>query len=539
MFDLFGLILNYTVFFERMHYLLVIILIILIIVILLSDRSPNNMLAWIFTIYVFPVGGIILYFLFGINWRKNRIVSNKMKGEEKKIFSRLFNFLQRDTSEIFRSKDFFYYNKVVGTKNENFEKMTLQEREKKINKQIDVMLQNINMNEREQEIVKMLYKSEGTFLTNNTSYRLFYNGKDAFDSILEDIKGAKHSIYMEYFIWKSDELGEKIKNLLLKKAKEGVKIKLLFDGVGAFNLSRKYKKELKMAGIEARFFLDVKFSITKLNYRNHRKMTIVDNEILHTGGMNVGQEYIDGGKRFSSWRDTNARFIGEITAQYLAIFVTDWLNSGGKNDDFSRIIKSEAVKEIKEQEPIDKQKLKYVMQVSSSGPDTEWTTLKYLYSKMISVAKKEIIIQSPYFVPDTSLVSQLKIMALSGVKIKIMMTGVPDKKIPYWIAETYFEELIDVGVKIYRYKAGFLHCKNIIVDEKMSTMGTCNFDMRSFEINYEVNSVFFNEEISRDLKKQFLCDLELCEKFDEARLKKVGFFKRLRNSGFKLISPIM
>ena len=197
MVDLFGLFLNYTVFFERIHYLLVIIL---IIVILLSDRSPNNMLAWIFTIYIFPIGGIILYFLFGINWRKNRIVSNKMKGEEKKIFSRLFNFLQRDTSEIFRSKDFFYYNKVVGKKNENFEKMTPQEREKKINKQIDVMLQNINMNEREQEIVKMLYKSEGTFLTNNTSYRLFYNGKDAFDSILEDIKGAKHSIYMEYFI---------------------------------------------------------------------------------------------------------------------------------------------------------------------------------------------------------------------------------------------------------------------------------------------------------------------------------------------------
>ena len=316
------------------------------------------------------------------------------------------------------------------------------------------------------------------------------------------------------------------------------KIKLLFDGVGAFNLSRKYKKELKMAGIEIRFFLDVKFSMTKLNYRNHRKITIVDNEILHTGGMNVGQEYVDGGKRFANWRDTNARFTGEITAQYLAIFVTDWLNSGGK-DDFSKIIKSEAVEEIKEQKPIDKQKLKYVMQVSSSGPDTEWTTLKYLYSKMISIAKKEIIIQSPYFVPDSSLISQLKMMALSGVKIKIMVTGVPDKKIPYWIAETYFEELIDVGVKIYRYKAGFLHCKNIIIDEKMSTMGTCNFDMRSFEINYEVNSVFFSKEISQDLKKQFLCDLELCEKFDEARLKKVNFLKRLRNSIFKLISPIM
>lgn len=535
MVDIFSSILNYTVFFERIHYLLVVIL---IIVILLSDRSPNAMLAWIFTIYIFPIGGIILYFLFGINWRKNRIVSKKMKGEEKKIFSRLFNFMQRDTSEIFRSKDFFYYNKVTDVKEEIFKKMTPQEKARKIKKQIGIMLENINMNEREQEIVKMLYKSEGTFLTNNTSYKLFYNGKDAFDSILRDIKGAKKSIYMEYFIWRSDELGEKIKKLLVKKSKEGVKIKLLFDGVGAFNLSRKYKKELKMAGIEIRFFLDVKFSMTKLNYRNHRKITIVDNEILHTGGMNVGQEYVDGGKRFANWRDTNARFTGEITAQYLAIFVTDWLNSGGK-DDFSKIIKSEAVEEIKEQKPIDKQKLKYVMQVSSSGPDTEWTTLKYLYSKMISIAKKEIIIQSPYFVPDSSLISQLKMMALSGVKIKIMVTGVPDKKIPYWIAETYFEELIDVGVKIYRYKAGFLHCKNIIIDEKMSTMGTCNFDMRSFEINYEVNSVFFSEEISQDLKKQFLCDLELCEKFDEARLKKVNFFKRLRNSIFKLISPIM
>ena len=179
------------------------------------------------------------------------------------------------------------------------------------------------------------------------------------------------------------------------------------------------------------------------------------------------------------------------------------------------------------------------MQVSSSGPDTEWTTLKYLYSKMIATAKNEVLIQSPYFVPDTDLVSQLKMAALSGVKIKIMITGVPDKKMPYWIAETYFAELIEAGIEIFRYKAGFLHSKNIIVDEKISTMGTCNFDMRSFEINYEVNSVFYSAEISKDLKTQFLKDLEVCERFDEARLKKVTFRKRLRNSVFKLISPIM
>ena len=521
--------------FERLHYLIIIVLTVSV---LLSDKSPNAMLAWIFTIFTFPLGGAVLYLLFGINWRRNKIISKKMKGEEKKLYSRIFNFMQRDVSDIFRSQDFFYYNRLENVDG-NTAKMTEVEIKAAIRNQIDTMIKNINLGSQQSELVKMLYEAEGTFLTNNDSYKLFFHGKEAFDSIICDIENAKSTIYMEYFIWRADELGERIKNALLKKAKEGVKIKLLFDGVGTWKLPRTYKKELRNAGIEIRWFLDVKFFVSKMNYRNHRKITLIDNDIVHTGGMNVGQEYIDGGKRFDSWRDTNIRITGEIIGQYLAIFVTDWLNSGGK-DDFIEDIKKEAVHELEEQKPIDKQeKLEYLMQVSSSGPDTEWTTLKYLYSKMIATAKEEVLIQSPYFVPDYDLISQLKMASLSGVKIKIMVTGVPDKKMPYWIAETYFAELIEAGIEIYRYTAGFLHSKNIIVDEKISTLGTCNFDMRSFEINYEVNSVFYNQEISRDLKGQFIEDLELCERFDEIRLKKVTFFKRLRNSVFKLISPIM
>ena len=506
--------------FERLHYLIIIVLTVSV---LLSDKSPNAMLAWIFTIFTFPLGGAVLYLLFGINWRRNKIISKKMKREEKKLYSRIFNFMQWDVSDIFRSQDFFYYNRLENVDG-NTAKMTEAEIKATIRNQIDTMIKNINLGSQQSELVKMLYEAEGTFLTNNDSYKLFFHGKEAFDSIICDIENAKSTIYMEYFIW---------------KAKEGVKIKLLFDGVGTWKLPRKYKKELRNAGIEIRWFLDVKFFISKMNYRNHRKIALIDNNIVHTGGMNVGQEYIDGGKRFDSWRDTNIRITGEIIGQYLAIFVTDWLNSGGK-DDFIEDIKKEAVHELEEQKPIDKQeKLEYLMQVSSSGPDTEWATLKYLYSKMIATAKEEVLIQSPYFVPDYDLISQLKMAALSGVKIKIMVTGVPDKKMPYWIAETYFAELIGAGIEIYRYTAGFLHNKNIIVDEKISTLGTCNFDMRSFEINYEVNSVFYNENISKDLKTQFIEDLEACERFDEARLKKVTFMKRLRNSVFKLISPIM
>ena len=179
------------------------------------------------------------------------------------------------------------------------------------------------------------------------------------------------------------------------------------------------------------------------------------------------------------------------------------------------------------------------MQVSSSGPDTVWASLKYMYSKMIAVAKEEVLIQSPYFIPDTSLISQLQIASLSGVKIKIMITGVPDKKIPYWIAETYFGELLAAGVEIYRYKAGFLHCKDIVTDGKISTMGTCNFDMRSFEINYEVNSVFYNEEISQNIRNQFYKDLEQCEQIKEENLKKIVFWRKIRNSLFRVVSPIM
>ena len=185
-------------------------------------------------------------------------------------------------------------------------------------------------------------------------------------------------------------------------------------------ISGKYRKELAEVGVEFRYFLDIKYTILKSNYRNHRKMTIIDNKILHTGGMNLGEEYITGGKRFETWRDTNIRITGEQIIDYLVIFFTDWLNSGGKQD-FEKEEMENIIKENKMEntEP-------YLMQVSSSGPDTVWTSLKYMYSKMISIAEKEVLIQSPYFIPDTSLMSQLQIASLSGVKIKLMITGVPD-----------------------------------------------------------------------------------------------------------------
>ncbi|RRD38953.1 cardiolipin synthase [Leptotrichia sp. OH3620_COT-345] len=507
MFNDLGNLLVWIVSIEHIHLALYIIF---LIGILVSEKSPESMVAWIFTITVFPIFGFILYIVFGVNWRKNRITGNGNKKRRTSILNSFSgNFMKYDPEQFFDSKELRVKN-------------------------LEEIMKNFILGEEEKEIVKLLYETERTYLTNNSSYKMFYDGREAFASIIRDIENAKEVIYMEYFIWRSDELGEKIKNLLIKKAKQGVKIKLLFDGMGSMGtISRKYRRELSEVGVEFRYFLDIKYKISKLNYRNHRKMTIIDHKILHTGGMNLGEEYITGGKRFKSWRDTNIRIEGELVIHYLAIFAADWLNSGGKEDfekeKIDRIIKENRVAGDNS----------YLMQVSSSGPDTVWASLKYMYSKMIAVAKEEVLIQSPYFIPDMSLISQLQIASLSGIKIKIMITGVPDKKIPYWIAETYFEELLSAGVEIYRYNAGFLHCKNIVTDGKFSTMGTCNFDMRSFEINYEVNTVFYNEEISQDMKEQFYKDLEKCEKIEVGNLKKMVFWRKIRNSLFKVVSPIM
>lgn len=473
--------------------------------ILLSGKSSEGIVSWIFTITVFPIVGIIIYLLFGINWRKKRIDAIK-KGKN----SPSREFLKYDTSEFFIAEKIKSYGEISQEIPDKF-------------------------NYKSKKIANMLIDSENSYVTKNKSYKMFYEGKEAFTSIISDLRNAKKSIFMEYFIWKSDELGEQIKNILIEKAKEGLEIKLIFDGLGSIGkISRNYRKELTKYGIEFKYFLDIKFFLSKFNYRNHRKMTIIDYSIVHTGGMNLGEEYITGGKKFKSWRDTNVRMEGEIVNQYLTVFFTDWLNSGG-NAEFLY----EKIEEIAIQNKVKDNENKYFMQISSSGADTIYTTLKFLHSNMISTANKEILIQSPYFVPDSALINVLKVAALSNVDIKIMMTGVPDKKIPYWIAESYFNELILSGVQIYRYKKGFLHCKNIIIDEEISSMGTCNFDMRSFEINYEVNTVFYNKEISKDLKKQFNEDLKYCEKINFDYFEHQSMRKKLRNSFFKIFSPIM
>lgn len=472
-----------------------------VIAILLSHKQPTSTMSWLFIITIMPIFGMALYLFLGINWRQRAFInSHKTTSKKSVLYILNSNLVEYEATNFFNLRN---------NKNDYIKEFS---------------------NHSNKEIINLIYDLNKTLPNLNQSCEIYHNGKNAFSVLIKDLENAKETIFMQYFIWRSDALGKEIKNLLIQKANEGIKIKLLFDGAGSFfTISRKYKRALEDAGVEFLYFLNIKNSLLKLNYRNHRKMTIIDGKILHSGGMNLGLEYITGGKKFQSWKDTNFRIVGDMAIYYLAVFATDWLNSNGKFD-FSYFDKI-----IKKDPPF---KNGILMQAVYSGPDSKYPAIKFLYTKFITNAKKEILIQTPYFTPNHSIIQQLKIASLSSVKVKILTVGKPDKLIPYWVGQTYIEELLASNVEIYRYKKGFLHSKFMLYDDEISTIGTCNFDSRSFNINYEINTVFYDKKINANLKAQFYKDLKNSVKITP-KLYKKNFLVRLRNSFFRLVAPIL
>lgn len=498
---------SFFIWLISLEHLYFIIWLTFVVSIFMANKPSGDTLAWFMVVSIFPVFGMILYLLFGINWRHRKIF-NRLSANRQGVTSLLsVNLSKYDPDEIFAQQQ-AQHSKALALSH-------------------DLPMQV-------QDMAKLLHCSECTVPNYNQDYTLYHQGEQAFAALKRDLFAARKSILMQYYIWRSDKLGMEIQEILLKKAREGVKIKLLFDGFGSLKtISREYRNQLRDAGVEFLYFLDIKHSWFKLNYRNHRKMTIIDYSILHTGGMNLGIEYITGGKHFDYWRDTNIRLQGEIIFSYVVVFMTDWLNSGGTIH-FEQLqnelahVKGKLTKESR-----------YFMQLSSSGPDSSWPSLKYAYTRLITDARQEILIQTPYFVPTESILSQLKIAALSGKKVKIMVTGNPDHKITHWVARTFFAELLLAGIEIYSYNKGFLHSKVVICDEVMSTIGTCNFDARSFNINYEINCLFYDKDITAELRQQFEEDLKECSRITLENYQTGGFWPRLRNAFLKPLAPLL
>ena len=351
--------------------------------------------------------------------------------------------------------------------------------------------------------------------------------------MMEDIKNAKSTIHIEFYIFANDKTGKKMKNLLIEKAKQGVEVRLLYDSVGSLNTRKRMFK--KAGGMIAEFFppfLNIRFLNINANYRNHRKVVVVDGKIGYTGGINVRDDHMGLSKKLSPWRDTHIRIVGSAVSSLQNIFLSDWRYSISDKNTVDYYLNEKYF-------PVAPKNVGNIgMQVLSSGPENSNEAIKECIIKMIVSAKKKIRIQTPYFIPDDTFIGSIKLAVLSGVEVEIIVP----KKIDHWHVHyaslSYLNDMLSLGVKIYEYQ-GFIHSKVVLVDDSILSLGSCNIDIRSFSLNFEDNVVIYDQERVVEYSKIFDKDLESCVPYTEQSRKKKNIFVKIMISLCRLFSAIL
>jgi cardiolipin synthase len=374
-----------------------------------------------------------------------------------------------------------------------------------------------------------------SMLTAGDNVEILQDAQMKYPRLEADVEGAQDSIHMEYFIWQADDYMQKFGDLLIRKAKEGVEVRVLFDALGSHFLlwkNRRYLLRLRRGGVKIHPYLSFLglWRLHTINYRNHRKIAVIDGKIGYTGGMNMGEEHLKGAKPYDAWRDTHLRITGDTVSILQGIFATSWYNTTKEPlTDLRYFPEHDTLPE----NPVP-------IQIVLSGPDSEWHAIQQQYFLMILAAEKHVYIQSPFFVPNSSVSEAIRVAALSGVDVQMMFaprdTGSP---IPNWAANTYFLDMVDARAKVYLYQPGYLHAKTISIDASMCSIGTANMDMRSFTTNYEMNAIIYDEEKSKELEAAFLKDLEGCVPFDAKMYRAKPRLVRFRDSLARLLSPLL
>ncbi|MFU0824353.1 MAG: Cardiolipin synthase [Clostridium sp.] len=349
-------------------------------------------------------------------------------------------------------------------------------------------------------------------------------------ALLNSIEKAQHHIHIIYYVIKNDKIGNKVINALAKKASEGVEVRLLYDAMGCRSLPRHFFNKLKNSGGKVACFFPSLLPLIniRVNYRNHRKIVVVDGREAFVGGFNIGDEYLGKNKRFGYWRDTHIKIIGSAVGSLQQRFLLDW-----------RYASQEKITFDKDYFPQVNSDGKIGIQIVSSGPDSEWEQIKNGYLKMIQSAKKNIYIQTPYFIPDESILEALKIASLSGVDVRIMVPSKPDHPFVYWASLSYIGELLKTGVRSYTYDKGFIHSKVMTVDGNVSSVGTANMDVRSFKLNFEVNAFIYDNNVSKSLEDIFEEDIHDCTEITKNLYAKRSLYIKFKESISRLLSPVL
>lgn len=381
------------------------------------------------------------------------------------------------------------------------------------------------------DLIYLHLRNNGALLTEDNSIQIFNDGREKFASLLKDIEKATNHIHVQYYIFRLDDLGTEIVKALTLKAKEGVKVRLLYDDMGSRGLRKRHFKELLAAGGEVEtFFPSILPMINpRLNYRNHRKIVVIDGQVGYLGGFNVGNEYIGLSRKFGYWRDTHLRIEGSALNPLQTRFIRDWNQASARHD-------------IEYDEfffPTKPAKGSTSMQIVSSGPDEDWEQIKDGYVKLINSAKDYVYVQTPYFIPDATFYDAIRIAALSGIDVRIMIPNKPDHPFVYWATYSYVGQMLRAGARVFTYENGFLHTKMIVTDNKAATVGTANIDVRSFKLNFEVNAFIYDEKIATDLAELFHQDMILSNELTyEMYLHRTSWIKT-KESIARLLAPIL
>ena len=452
-----------------------------IIVVLSENRNPIRSLAWVIALIFLPGIGLIFYIFFGRSMRGRHLISRHNK------------------RKLFRSQTSHYD------------------------------LKTLNLSTKEQQVVKLSHKLSRYPFTLNNGAEIFTNGKDKFQKLKEDLRKAKESIFLQYYIFQDDKLGNEIADILIAKAKEGVEVKVIYDHVGSFSASRKFFKKMMAGGVEAQPFFRVTFPqlANRINWRNHRKIVVIDHKIGYIGGMNIADRYLGVASDGSAWRDTHLRLEGDIVESLLYAFCIDW--NFLKTSDLLQVESNHSSHHSND----------VGMQLLTSGPTEPWDNLELTFLRAIAGATKCVYIQTPYFLPTDSLLRALAAASLANVDVRIMIPSKSDSKMLQYATFSYVTQCLKAGIKVYLYNPGMLHSKVMIVDDTFVTTGSVNFDFRSFENNFECNLLIYDRDLTRVMKDIFFADLEECRKLTISTWRKRPRLMRTMESILRLLSPIL
>lgn len=452
-----------------------------IIVVVLDNRNPVKTMAWILILTFLPFVGLVFYFFFGQNTRKERMISRKG-----------YNSLtKKSMMEFLAQKEFPF---PAGY----------------------------------QQLIQLFKNTCRSFPFGGNRTEIYTDGYAKLHSLIRELSKARDHIHIQYYIFENDAVGKIIRDILIDKARQGVEIRVLYDDVGCWHVKKNFYEEMKEAGIEVRSFLKVRFPFftSKVNYRNHRKIVVIDGKVGFIGGMNIAKRYLRGFS-WGIWRDTHLLMEGKAVYGLQTAFLRDWYFA-----DRSLITGSRYFPEMK---PYGEA----LIQIATSEPVGSWKEIMQGLTLAISHAKKYFYIQTPYFLPTEPILSALQTAALAGIDVRLMLPERADNRITHLGSCSYLNDVLQAGVKVYFYQKGFLHSKLMVSDDFLSTIGSTNMDFRSFEHNFEANAFIYDPDTAIRMKNIFLTDQKECVPLSAKTWKKRPLRRKVLESIVRILAPLL